>query len=99
MKEQRSEDGKEFLVLVIAVMHQLFSYMEISQWARGSTVLSTMNEAEKHLANSSYGTPAAEELKRLKKKQTSSTDIWKSWQNVYGVNLSQWKKWKAELIR
>ncbi|KRX35488.1 hypothetical protein T05_9507 [Trichinella murrelli] len=50
MKEQRSEDGKEFLVLVIAVMHELFSYMEISQWARGSTVLSTMNEAEKHLA-------------------------------------------------
>ncbi|KRZ89405.1 hypothetical protein T08_6980 [Trichinella sp. T8] len=51
MKEQRSEDGKEFLVLVIAVMHELFSYMEISQWARGSTVLSTMNEAEKHLAS------------------------------------------------
>ncbi|KRY11978.1 hypothetical protein T12_17045 [Trichinella patagoniensis] len=41
MKEQRSEDGKEFLVLLY----------EISQWARGSTVLSTMNEAEKHLAS------------------------------------------------
>ncbi|XP_003368267.1 hypothetical protein Tsp_15051, partial [Trichinella spiralis] len=50
MKEQRSEDAKEFLVLVIAVTHELFSCMEISQWARGSIVLSTMNEAEKHLA-------------------------------------------------
>ncbi|KAL1240158.1 Lipopolysaccharide core biosynthesis glycosyltransferase LpsE [Trichinella spiralis] len=51
MKEQRSEDAKEFLVLVIAVTHELFSCMEISQWARGSIVLSTMNEAEKHLAS------------------------------------------------
>ncbi|KRX19293.1 hypothetical protein T07_11995 [Trichinella nelsoni] len=51
MLKQRSEDDKEFPVLVIAVMHELFSYMEISQWAGGSIVLSTMNEAEKHLAN------------------------------------------------
>ncbi|KRZ74961.1 hypothetical protein T10_5433 [Trichinella papuae] len=38
IKEQWSEDGKEFLVQP-AVMHELFSYMEMSQRARGSSLI------------------------------------------------------------
>ncbi|KRX87837.1 hypothetical protein T4E_7638 [Trichinella pseudospiralis] len=36
IKEQWSEDGEEFLVQP-AVMHGLFSYMEMSQLARGGS--------------------------------------------------------------